>query len=381
MKKNRNIIGKAIIIVALLIFVLSSGSCTSTRAASGWSGSTVDNGTVYVASPGSIAAINTGSGVAKWETPIAATTTSGGASCGTGSSSSVIYANPVVDNGIVYVGTYSGKIYAYNTDNGNLLWEYPSDGYVQGIIGGLSIYNGVMYFGAIGGVVTALDITNQQVIWQYDTTDTLWASPCLEGDTLYVASYDKNLYALDVVTGKEKWAEPFQAKGPIITAPVFNNGVIYIGSLDRSLYAIDQATGNLIWSFPSESNAGNSPENWFWATPVINNGFIYAPDMDGYVYILDAGTGALISNIDLGSPVSSSPVLLNGKVIVATQEGSIYAIDPGNQSSTLIKSLGLKVISALSGSEGIVYVHTISPEAVYAIDVESHTSIWQHEIS
>jgi outer membrane protein assembly factor BamB len=146
MKKNINIIGKAIVIVTLLFLSLSVTSCTSSAYSNyGWSGATVYDGTVYVASAGSIAAVQASNGVAKWRQDVEDTTTSGSASCGMGTSSSVIYADPVVDNGVVYVATYSGKIHAYNVENGNNLWEYPSEGYVQGIIGGLVIDNGVIY--------------------------------------------------------------------------------------------------------------------------------------------------------------------------------------------------------------------------------------------
>jgi eukaryotic-like serine/threonine-protein kinase len=381
MKKNRNIIAKAIIVIALLVFGLSAGSCTSSAYSNyGWSGATVDGETIYVASAGNLAALQKVSGAVKWEKEIKDTTSSGGASCGMSSSSSAIYANPVVDNGTVYVATYSGKIYAYDTANGNLLWEYPSEGYVQGIIGGLIINNGVMYFGVVGGVVTALDIATQQVIWQYDTTDKLWASPCLDGDTLYVASYDKNLYALDVVTGEEKWAEPFETKGPIVTTPVCNDGTVYIGSLDRGIYAIDAETGDLKWSFSADSDAASTPKNWFWATPVISDGVIYAPNMDGFVYILDAESGALVTALDLEVPVASSPVLLDGKIIVATESGNVYSISTANNTKVLLKDLGLTVHSSLAVDGGMIYAHTMKTESLYAINGESGVVAWYYEI-
>ncbi|MDD4873582.1 MAG: PQQ-binding-like beta-propeller repeat protein [Dehalococcoidales bacterium] len=381
MRKNKGILlGKALLIAALLVVILSSASCVSRTGASGWSGSTVDSGTVYVASAGSLAAINSSNGVAKWERGLPEDASSGGASCGTGTASSVVYANPVVDNGIVYLGTYSGKIHAFNVDNGNLLWTYPSEGYVQGIIGGLLINNGIIYFGAVGGVVAALNIATQEIVWHYDTGDTLWALPSISGDTLYIASFDKKLYALDIGNGEEKWSEPFQTNGPIITAPVFSNGTIYIGSLDRSLYAIDEDTGEKIWSFSTGSSTDNPPEKWFWATPVIANGYIYAPNMDGHVYVLDVRDGKLVTTLDLGNSVSSSPILLSGKVVVATQDGRIYSINTENQSSILIKSLGMTVISSLTGSDGIIYIHTKTEEKIYAVNAESGVTIWQYEI-
>jgi outer membrane protein assembly factor BamB len=381
MKKNRNVIAKAILVVALLVFGLSFASCSSSAYTNyGWSGATVDGETVYVASQGKLAALQKSNGNVIWEREIKDTTSSGSGSCGMSSSSSVIYADPVVDNGVVYVATYSGKIYAYETVTGNLLWTYPSEGYVEGIIGGLVISDGVIYFGAVGGAVTALDIDTQQVIWQYDTEDTLWATPCLYGDTLYVASYDENLYAIDINSGTEKWTEPFQTNGPIVTTPIYDNGRIYIGSLDRSIYAVDAETGDAVWSFSFDSDAAYTPKNWFWATPLITDGVMYAPNMDGFVYIIDTDAGTLVSALDLGTSISSSPVLLGDKVIVSTQDGDIYYINTGNNTKLLLKELDLTIQSALFVDDGIVYVHTLKDEYLYAINGGSGVAVWYYEI-
>ncbi len=383
MKQNKNVLVKAIIAIVLIVFVFSSASCSGRTAYSnyGWPGATVDGDTVYVASSGKLAALQKSNGAVIWQREIKDTATAGGLSCGSGSSSSVIYANPVVDNGIVYLGTYSGKIMAYNTINGNILWEYPSEGYIKGIIGNLIIDNGIIYLGSAAGVVIALDIATQGVIWSFDTEDILWASPCLNGDTLFIASYDKKLWAIDINTGAKKWEQPFETDGPIVATPVYDNGVVYIGSLDRGIYAIDADTGALNWKFTADSDVDNTPKNWFWSTPVISDGVIYAPNMDGYVYMLQADSGALVAAVDLDYPISSSPVLLDGKIVVATQHGNIYTISKVNQTKMLLKSLEFTVQSALCVDDEIIYVHTLQDEVLYAVNGNSGVSVWNYTIN
>ena len=382
MKKNRNVMVKAIILSIVLITAFFFASCSSSAYTNyGWTGSVVDDGTIYVASPGKLAALQQDNGSVKWERELQDEATSSGfLSCGMAAQAPVMYADPVVVDGVVYVATYSGKIYAYETATGNLLWEYPSDGYVKGIIGGLVIDDGVMYFAAVGGMVTALDINTQGVIWQYDTEDTLWASPCLNEDTLYIASYDKQLFAIDIASGDLKWGEPFAANGPIVATPIYDNGVIYIGSLDRGIYAIDAGNGSLIWEFSSYSDTEYTPKNWFWATPLIVDGVIYAPNMDGFVYVLDLNDGTLIKALELGKAVSSDPVFYEGKVFLSTQDGDIYYINTDNNSEYLLKSLELTVQSSLSIDDGIIYVHTIKTENLYAINSNSGVVVWYYEV-
>jgi outer membrane protein assembly factor BamB len=102
--------------------------------------------------------------------------------------------------------------------------------------------------------------------------------------------------------------------------------------------------------------------------------------MDGYIYVLDSGSGERVAALNLDSPVSSSPVLMNGKLIVATQNGDIYSINTENQSFILLKSLEADVVSALTGSDGVIYIHTNGDEILYAINAESGASVWQYEV-
>jgi outer membrane protein assembly factor BamB len=383
MKKNKKVIILAIVLSAVLLVASFSASCSSSAYTNfGWSGSVVDNGTIYVASQGKIAALQKNNGSVIWQREIAKDAAPTSAlSCGMGAAASVIYANPVVDNGVVYVATYTGKIYAYDTASGNLLWKYPAEGYVKGIIGDIIIDNGIIYFAAVGGAITALNAETQEVVWQYDTKDTLWASPCLDGDTLYVASYDKKLFAIDVSSGNPKWAQPFKTDGPIVAAPICDNGIVYIGSLDRGIYAINAESGELIWEFSAGSDTEYTPRNWFWATPLLVDGVIYAPNMDGFVYIIDSASGDLLSAIELANAVSSSPVLFEDRVFIATQDGDIYTINTENYNKQKLKSLELTVQAPLYVDEGIVFVHTIKTENLYAINANSGVVVWYYEVS
>jgi len=203
----------------------------------------------------------------------------------------------------------------------------------------------------------------------------------MDGDTLFVASYDKRLFAIDINSGNLKWDKPFETDGPITAAPIYDNGVVYIGSLDRGIYAIDAENGQLIWEFNADSDAEYTPRNWFWATPLMVDGVIYAPNMDGFVYVIDSANGTLITALDIENPMSSDPVLNEDRVIVATQNGDLHSINIEDNSKFLLKSLDLTVQSSLYVDEGIVYVHTIRTENLYAINGGSGVVVWYYEVS
>jgi polyvinyl alcohol dehydrogenase (cytochrome) len=50
-----------------------------------------------------------------------------------------------VANGVMYAGSNSGQMYALNTENGNILWNFASGG---SVIDGPSIVDGVVFWGS-----------------------------------------------------------------------------------------------------------------------------------------------------------------------------------------------------------------------------------------
>jgi polyvinyl alcohol dehydrogenase (cytochrome) len=50
-----------------------------------------------------------------------------------------------VANGVMYAGSYSGQMYAFNTETGEILWNFASGG---SVIDGPSIVDGVLYWGS-----------------------------------------------------------------------------------------------------------------------------------------------------------------------------------------------------------------------------------------
>ncbi len=359
-RHNKILSGKILLLlVILLVGGLTSLGCIQGLQPIGWSGGTVADGTLFVGSKeGKLVAVNIADSSRQWSEPLKATASTGGFGCTTAPAGVAIYGTPVVAGDLVYIGGYNGRIYAFNSSSLQKRWVYPREGNLQPIVGGQVVAQGKVYFSDSDGKVYALDAATGDKQWEFETEDKIWSTPAIDGNTLFISSFDKKLYALDTTTGKEKW-EPFETGGAIVSTPLVYNNMVYIGSLDRHLYAIDATSGKQIWQFPAEDEAENMPENWFWAKPVVYDNNIYAGSLDGKVYILDAESGYEVADaIDLGSPISSSPVLVNSSIIFASQEGVIYALNTGNNELKRLAELEEDIYSPLYASEGIVYIHT-----------------------
>ncbi len=373
------------LLVMLVLMGLTVLGCSPLGTQSrGWSGGTVSDGRLFFgAMGGEVIALDTLDGSRVWEAELEAEKTGGGFGCALTPVSGVvvIYGTPAVVGESVYVGAYNGIVYAINTTTGEAKKFYPEEGKLGAVVGGLAASSGKLYFGSVDGVVYALDVNTRHTVWQFPTGGKIWSTPAIDDDTLYVGSFDKKLYAINIDDGGERW-EPFATEGAIVAAPVVYNNTIYFNSLDRHVYALNAADGTLKWQYPANK--------WFWAQVVAYHNLIYAPCLDGNVYVLNAETGARVTEFDLGSPIASSPVLVNDLVIVATEEGRVYSLDATEPKQRLlanVKELAgaeLVVRAPLFANKGIVFVHAQTEKQgslLYALNAVTGIDLWRYPIS
>ena len=66
--------------------------------------------------------------------------------------------------------------------------------------------------------------------------------------TVFVGSYDGNLYALDAATGDVRWS--FDARGSISGSPTVMAGLVYFSTFRKKTFARDIRNGRQVWTWP-----------------------------------------------------------------------------------------------------------------------------------
>jgi outer membrane protein assembly factor BamB len=386
---NKALAGKICLGVILLMVGLALFGCAGIKTLpEGSAGGTIADGTLFLCpalkqaaggfscacpapqTEGKLVAVNTSDGSRLWEVSLEASRPSGGGfGCAPAAVPAAVYGSPVVAGDLVYVSSYTGKIYAINSSSGALRWVYPREGRLQPIVSGVVGAQGKVYFGCSDGKLYALDAATGDKQWQFPTDGNIgkiWSTPVIDGDTLYIGSFDKKLYALNASDGAKKW--DFPTDGAIISTSLVDNNTVYFGSFDRHLYAIGANDGSLKWKFMAD--------RWFWAKPVIYNNTVYAACLDGKVYVLNAETGnEVVDAIDLGGPLSSPPVLAGSLVVIASEKGKVYVLDTSNNQIKLLADLEEAVYAPLCSSDGVVYIYT-GRQNLYALNAESGAKLW-----
>jgi outer membrane protein assembly factor BamB len=257
----------------------------------------------------------------------------------------IIETPPVVANGVVYVGSLNGKVFALDEATGTKIWDYNT-GKIQSDSVTLAVVNNVVYAGNNNGTVYAFNATTGSKLWNTTVGGPIWwSTPTVANGIVYVGSEDFKLNALDAATGTKLWE--YKTGGQVESSPTVVNGIVYIGSDDKKIYALNASTGVKQWDYiVTRYTGGVGGVPYWWQRPVVENGVVYAVSwIDGTVYAFDAITGTKIWEYsamgDYGSTPTaqssgnmpgflSSPAVAKGIVYVGSYNDKVYALDASN---------------------------------------------------
>lgn len=259
-------------------------------------------------------------------------------------------AQPIVDDGVIYVVTGADDVFAIRVETGERLWKYEAD----------------------------LDP-------EIDTVCCGWTSRgvAIGEGKVYVGQLDGRLLALDRQTGEVAWstqAERWEQGFTITSAPLYYDGLVITGfagaeyGIRGRVKAFDAADGSLAWTFytipgpgevghdtwPADSDAWMYGGASVWQTPAVDPelGLVYfstgnpGPDYNGSVragdnlfaasiVAVEAKTGKYrwhfqqvhhdIWDFDAPSPVVLFDIEIDGRLRKAIAEpgktGWVYILD------------------------------------------------------
>jgi len=252
---------------------------------------------------------------------------------------------------------------------GTLQWEFR--GTEARAVASPVLSTGTVYLASSDHSVYAIDVETREARWVFETGNWVWASPVVADDAVYVASMDHLLYALDAASGDEVWRFE-QATSALPAAPALVDGVLYLGSLDGGTYAVDAQTGSLLWQ--RQVSGGT------WATPQVQGGVIYFGTLSGVVYALDAHDGATVWEQKVGGEVRGTPAYVDGTVYLGCEDGKLYAFnaqDGADQLSPLGETLqNASIFSSPIYDGQQLYVVATNAE-IFALDLERNTVLWR----
>ena len=222
---------------------------------------------------------------------------------------------PVVAQGVVYVSSVTGYIYAFQARDGKFIWRSLVDDYSNS---SLTFAAGAIYGASInyGGDshIFALDASNGKVLWRVKTSGGNFSAPAVVNGVVYVGSSDGHLYALNAINGTARWV--YNTGTNIYSTPAIINGIVYFGSgyRGRNVYALNASDGSVRWQQRLES---------IGSSPVVLHGVLYISS-DAAMYALNALDGSVRWRYRAVSVNNSTPTIESGTLYFTSD--SIYAL-------------------------------------------------------
>jgi len=234
--------------------------------------------------------------------------------------------SPLVANGLVYVGDWTGRVYALSETSGRIRWMSMTGGAIKG---SAAIAHGRLYIGSYDGHVYALSARTGRRLWvasgqpRLGSAGTFYSTPAVAYGRVYIGSTDGKVYSFGAQSGTLRWSH--HTGGYVYASPAIWRSLVLIGSYDKSFYAFDAATGDMRWRFNANGPISGSA--------TVLNGVVYFSTFNERTYALDAATGHLRWTWPDGK---YSPVVSDTRQMYLTGLGRLYAmVEKGSKTPRL----------------------------------------------
>lgn len=223
---------------------------------------------------------------------------------------------PAVSDGLLVVGTNSGRVFAMDSDTGALRWARRMRG---NIAASPAIADGVVYMPAMSGTLAAYRAADGKLLWEFSNGGSpIESSPLVVDGRVYVGAHNGLLYALDAATGDRVWS--YQAPGDIKGSAALSGDNIVVGDYAGQVHAVDRRTGSAVWRVPVGAR--------IYGGPGVSGDTLVVSDIGGSVVALDAATGAERWRHSTGGAfVYASPAIASGSVFLGAFDGRFRALD------------------------------------------------------
>ncbi|NQX87527.1 MAG: outer membrane protein assembly factor BamB [Halioglobus sp.] len=259
------------------------------------------DGVLLGSSDGFVLKLDSATGAQRWSTPLRGEILSAPQSNGT----------------VVVAQTYDGKLQGLNFASGALLWTYDSNVPVLTIRGtSTPIVDGSRVYAGFGnGRVLAFDINTGAVLWEVRVAISQGRSEierivdidgamALAGGVLYAASYQGNLVAIDVQSGRKIWQQKASSFAGVSQA--FGN--VYVADADGTLTAYLRDGQGVRWTEPVLAYRELSRP-----TPVGR--YVAVADLEGYVHFLSQVDGSFVGRVRADSDGVRADMVSDGNIL------------------------------------------------------------------
>ncbi|NUM34674.1 MAG: PQQ-binding-like beta-propeller repeat protein [Candidatus Brocadiae bacterium] len=302
-----------------------------------------------------------------------------------------VKSSPVINQGMLFIGSNDGRLYALKTKDGQKIWDFSVEGRIEAAP---FLLEDKVYFGSSEGKVYAMYAQTGKLLWSYETQGKILASAnsfVKESNSYILAgSYDNFLYSIHAISGELLWkyeTESYVNGSAVLwekdkavlggcdahlhilslqegkptgkiklaahigASPAVEGNVAFVGHYAGGFACIDLVEQKILWEYKSSGS-----KSAFLSSPAIAQDRVLVCSRDGFCYCFHKKTGEKIWAFRTKGEIDSSPVVWENRVVFGSGDGRLYivSLEKGN----LIESheIGFSIASSPAIAEGKIFI-------------------------
>lgn len=258
----------------------------------------------------------------------------------------------------------------------NLDPEYVSGNLPIGV-GAPRIFKDIVYMGSMSGVMSAYDMESGRVLWSFDEKTPLGGPVEYFKDHVAYGGLNGRLFVRHYLTGELKYAIDLGA--PIESAPHFQNDRMLVYLRGHQIVHMDAETGKILWVYKRAVPVTTTLQRT--TKPLVLGNKIIVGFADGFVGALSRDEGLLLWETRIVEQskfidVDLNPILAGGVIVTGSPSGELKAINPDN--GAISRSYGVSVMAhpvlkndqlVLGTNDGEIVLMSLSGEILKRVQV------------
>ncbi len=241
---------------------------------------------------------------------------------------------PAVAGDAVYVGSCSGRFYAFDRRTGDVRWTYdtggdgpPANFHGDALVAGELIVVGsdvARRDGPANGHVYAFERATGVPRWKFAVDGGVASEILRHGDRVFGVTLGGELVCLELATGEPRWrvAARGGASRPALRASALRvGGRLVFSSTAGWVVAVDAGTGDAVWAQQLDGEVNT--------TLALLDGDLVAGTLANMIYRLDVDSGEVVTSFPAEGVPYGVPLAVDDSLLVLLGGQTFARVDAG----------------------------------------------------
>jgi outer membrane protein assembly factor BamB len=243
---------------------------------------------------------------------------------------------PTAKNNRIFAITITNKLFAFNGQNGAILWTHAGIEEPTNLLGGGSpaIDSGVVVAPYSSGELVALKVQNGQELWSDSlaggrrelgtaTLASIRGRPIIDLNMVFAVSNNGQLTAINLRTGKRIWERNIGG----VESPWVAGNYLFLISNNTDLIALGKKDGQIYWvtALPEWENQKTRKGKLTWTGPVLGSDRLVLASSGGQALSISPYSGEILGKKKMPDGVTISPIIAQDTLIFLSDDAKLVS--------------------------------------------------------